>query len=58
MKRMMYLQILEGEGALVARPVLTCSDVAVVAAVGKMIAERLGVELQRVIKPEPKPDNK
>lgn len=54
---MLILKILEGETAAAAEPVLVTTDADVIAAAGRTIAERLGVELPRVMRrgPEPQP---
>jgi len=51
---MLFLKILQGETALDARTIVATSDADVIAAVGKAVAQRLGVELQRVARPPQK----
>lgn len=53
MRPRLFLTISEGDQATSARPVIVTSDVDAIAAVGKVLAERLGVELPRVVRRGP-----
>lgn len=50
---MLFVKVLEGENAFDARTIVATSDADVIAAVGKAVAQRLGVELQWTAKRPP-----
>ncbi len=45
---MLIVKVLEGESAASAQPIVVTTDPDAIAAVGRVLAERLGVELARI----------